>query len=188
MKISLALAVIIILGSAVIISGKFYPVAWVSGDLITYRTWEKATEAAEKFTNSQAQSVAGGRAIDFTDPANAHLIAEVKRGALNFLIEDIILQHQGKKLIAGFENLSKDRASQALAQGQNLEEAVKIIYGLDWQDFNRLVLLPQARRDTAEELLVERGENFVTWFNQAKKKEKVYLIFVPFSWDGEAVK
>lgn len=188
MKIFTSILIVFVLIIAALIAGGFYPVAWVENSPLAFRTWEKAVEAAEKFTNAQAQSAPGGKTIDFNSPANANLLKEVKRGTLNFLIEDMILQQEGKELVYGFETLSRDRAAQALTQGDNLEGAIKLVYGLDPEDFRRLVLLPQSRRDTASELLQERGENFDAWLAEVKKNKRVRLMFVPFKWDGETVK
>lgn len=188
MKIFLPiLAAFILIIAALVIQG-FYPVAWVGNSPLVFRTWEKAADAAKRFTNAQAQSVPGGRIIDFAAPGNSNLLLEVKRGTLTFLIEDMILQQEGQELVPGFEELSRDRSSQALAYGGDLESAVNLVYGLNQKDFRRLVLLPQSRRDTAAKFLQERGENFDTWFAEVKKKKKVRLLFVPFSWDGEKVK
>lgn len=188
MKIFLPILAAFILIIAALIAGGFYPVAWVGNSPLVFRTWERAVGAAKRFTNAQAQSVPGGKIIDFAAPGNSNLLLEVKRGTLTFLIEDMILRQEGQELVPGFEELSRDRASQALGQGGDLESAVRMVYGLDQKDFRRLVLLPQSRRDTAGELLQEKGGNFDAWFAEVKKKKKVRLLFVPFSWDGEKVK
>lgn len=188
MKIFLPILLVFILAIAFLVAGGFYPVAWVGSSPLAFRTWEQAVGAAERFTNAQTQSAPGGKTVDFNSPANINLLQEVKRGTLNFLIEDMVLQQEGKGLVYGFETLSRDRAAQALTQGDNLEGAIKLVYGLDLENFRRLVLLPQSRRDMAAELLQERGENFAAWFTEVKKKKKVRLMFVPFNWDGEAVR
>lgn len=171
---------------AVIFTG-WYPVAIVGGSPIFYRTWQEALRAATSFTNIERQS-AGENPIDFNLPENAGFLREAKRGTLLFLIEDLIVRHAGEKLHKDFEFLSRKRAEDESGQGGgSLERAAKFVYGLPFDKFRELVLYPQARRDAARELLRENGLELEVWLRDAKKDASVRLMFVPYSWDGEAI-
>lgn len=113
---------------------------------------------------------------------------EIKRGTLTFLIEDAIIRQKGDEVIEGLGVLSREKALEALRSSNDPTGAAKAVYGLSLDDFRDLVLLPQARQDLLKEALIEKSQNFDTWLRDAKKKIMVRLFFVPFRWDGEAVK
>lgn len=170
----------------IVVMTGFYPVAIVEGTPIFQRTWRKAEDAAKNFI--KAEAVKSGKAIDLSSSENADFLLEVKRGTLTFLIEDLILQKEGGKVIDGFERLNKERVDTALREGENLEQASRLVYGLDLKDFVSLVLLPQARRDVLQEALGEKAQDFNVWFLSVKKSKQVRLMFIPFRWDGEVVR
>lgn len=170
----------------VVVAAGWYPVALVRNTPIFFSTWKKAADAAMHFTNAQARTY-GGEPIDFSAAKNRELLTEVKKGSLAFLIEDLILKQAGKDIIFGFEEFSRERMREALGSAPDSSDAAKLVYDLGEDDFKKLVLLPQARRDIAKEALAEKSMDFEGWFAEEKKKAKVKLFFVPFSWDGESV-
>jgi|SRR3989344_583666 len=184
MKAIYFLVPFLILASILYFTG-FYPVAFVNSSPIMYSTWRKSFEAARRFTLAEAAS--RNQTIDFSKQENAELVLEVEKGSLTFLMEDSILRQSGERLIEDFERLSLNRMQEAVAIGGDLKTAARTIYGLSFADFKILVLLPQARRDAAKELLQESQRDFAEWFAGEKKKAKVKLLFVPFTWNGEAV-
>lgn len=184
---TLSLILAIIFGFFVVVTTtSFYPVALVDGSILFLRTWHKAEEASRRFTNLDLQS-RGAPTIDFADPGAAEILLDIKKGTLTFLIEDIILIQEGKRVIEGFEVLSRERVVEALKGGGDSEKAAQRVYGLSFQDFRGLVLMPQARRDVLKEALQEKGQDFEEWFRGVKKGKEVRLFFVPFSWNGELV-
>lgn len=163
----------------------FYPVVWLDGNYILAARWEKAQKAAKSFAIAEAQSV-GEKPPTFTEGSRA--LQEIKRNTLTFLIEDLILQDAGEGLIRGFKTLARQKISEVTAKSNELDRAAELVYGLEPQEFHDLVLMPQARQDTARELLAERQIDLEPWFIDKKKNAKVRLLFTPFTWDGEAVK
>ncbi len=187
MKIILILIFAFSLLILVIVWGGLYPVAIIDSSYILARVWSKAQEAAKNFSNAQARS-AGAKPLNFDARENAEILQEIKKNTLTFLIENMILQKKGEGLIRGFERLSREKISAATGQGGDLSRAAELVYGLKLQEFQELVLLPQARRDTAREILAEGRVDFEQWFLDVKRKAKVRLMFVPYKWDGEVVR
>lgn len=171
---------------AAVIAG-WYPVAVVDGAPILHRTWQKSRSAVTGFTNAQRHSV-GMQPLDFSSSENSSILREIERDTLTFLIEDLIIQKEGRELHRAFEALSRERAAEALKRGgEDLSRAAEFVYGLSLQEFRELILYPQARIETAHEFLQESGLDFEAWLANAKKSAKVRLMFVPYSWDGEAI-
>ncbi|QQG45060.1 MAG: hypothetical protein HYW89_03600 [Candidatus Sungiibacteriota bacterium] len=164
----------------------FYPVALVDGAPIFYRTWKKTEEAAKHFANTQLVS-RGSKPIDFSAPQNSELLLAGRKDTLTSLIEDTILHQGGKKLHKGFERLVAAKVSTALKDNEDIEQAAKLVYNLDLDDFKELVLLPQAQGEVVAEILEKQNQDFEGWLREAKKQKRVFLMFVPFSWDGERI-
>lgn len=176
---------ILLIPASILYFTGFYPVALVGSSPIMYSTWRKSAEAARRFTIAEVAS--RNQTIDLSKLENTELVQEIGKGSLTFLIEDSILRQSGEKLIVEFERLSLNKMQEAIGVGGDLKTAAKTVYNLSFEDFKTLVLLPQARRDAAKELLQESQRDFDEWFAGEKKKIKVRLFLVPFSWNGEAV-
>lgn len=166
-----------------------YPVALIENTPIFYSTWKKAVESGERFINASAKSRVGGKAVDFNAPENAELVRSIKKESLTALIENVIMQQEGERIIRGFRVLALERTKNALQDSHtDSERAARFVYGLSLEDFEDLVLLPQARRDVLKEVLGEQSQAFDVWFQGIKKTKQVRLLFVPYGWSGEEVR
>lgn len=163
-----------------------YPVALVNNSPIFYYTWKKSQDAAKRFSNAEATQ-GGGAPINFSSPRNSNLVEEIQKNTLTRLVENKILAEKGDTIVDGFEVLSKERVSDFLRQNPDIKKAAEAVYGLNVKDFQQLVLMPQARIDTANEIFSEKGASFEAWFVQAKKDTSVKLMFTSFRWTGDAV-
>lgn len=177
----LIVCILLIIAGVIMVTNKIYPVAIVNGSFVWHRTWralERATEHAliVELTASKTKL-----------PADNQAALILKKDALTRLIEDRIITLKGKKEFTNFESHSQDRVNRAISDKQKLEKAAMFMYGLSAQGFNDLVLMPQSRREVAQEDLEKRHISFDDWFGQAKKEAHVRLLFVPFTWDGERV-
>lgn len=164
-----------------------YPVAIVNGSPILARTWKQAEAAAIQFM--QATMVSSGKApIDFAQPENARILLQARKDALLALIENKLVAKGGDEVIEDFDMRARERVDSAVRETTNLKEGAAFLYGLDFNKFRDLVLLPQARRDLLRETLEKKKQDFSRWFSALKANARVRLLFTPFSWDGERVK
>lgn len=180
----------IIIVGAVIVSALFftglYPVALVNSQPIFFRKWRKAQEGAMHFMNAQSRA-AGKKPIDFFATGYGELLRGVRRDTLTFLIEDAVLAQEGKKIVDGFGRVVEGRVREAVGGAPNLERGAKAMYGLPFDDFRELVLVPQARKDVISEAFAGGARSFDVWLREAKRKKMIQLLFVPFRWSGERV-
>lgn len=179
-----ALLVIFIPAVIIVLFLGLYPVAIVEGSLVLKRTWVMSEMSTRKFIDAQVN--AGAFSADSIK--DAEFLSELKRSTLTFLIEDLILEQEGKLLREDFRITSVERMEDALKEGNNLREAARTVYGLTFDQLKSLVLLPQARRDVAGEILRVQGRDFDSWLREVKKEKSVKLFFVSYEWDGEKVK
>jgi len=162
----------------------FYPVALVEGTLIWKRSWRTAEEASRRFLAAkiyEAEKVV----FDFSSPENQPILRDIKKDTLTFLIEDVVLERGGSELLPDFKELTKKRVDGVFAERPDTSEAALVLYGLDGQGFEKLVLIPQARIDVLKDAL---GNEFDLWFSEAKKKANVQLLLLPYRWDREMIR
>lgn len=164
----------------------FYPVALVDGAPIFFKTWRRAEQAAIRFLNVQG-SARGVGPVDFYAAENADLLLGVKRDTLTFLIEDKILQQEGETVVEDFDAVSAQKVAAVFQESGSLEQGAQLLYGLSREDFNELVLMPQARRDVLSEAFAAKGRDFEQWFREVRRNKNVRLLFVSFVWSGEVV-
>ncbi|MBI2640596.1 MAG: hypothetical protein HYW91_01760 [Candidatus Sungbacteria bacterium] len=177
---------VVLFGLFILASAGFYPVAIVGTTPIFAKTWQKAEDAAKNFEIAQARA-RGAEPVDFSLAENRELLLEVKLGTLTFLIEDAIIRQKGEEAVDGLGTLSRERVIEALRESSDPEGAARAVYGLSFNDFRGLVLMPQARRDVLKEALIEKNQDFDIWLLEAKKEASVRLMFVPFKWSGEEI-
>lgn len=158
----------------------WYPVAIADGSLVTYRRWMRASRAAEHFA-----AVRGSRVgVDALEPEQRSYV--VYRNTLAFLIEDRILARAGRERVEEFDDVAQQRVSEALAQTLDATNAARAVYGLGKRGYVDLVLRPQARSDLVQEDVEAKGEDFITWFEERRRRAEVALFLVPFVWnEGE---
>lgn len=174
-------ALFIIVGIIMAVN-KMYPVAMANGSFVWYRTWytlERATEHAliVELTASKTKL-----------PADNQIARIIKQDTLTSLIEDVILTQKGKKEFTDFESHSQDRVNRAVSDKNKMGKAATFMYGLGASAFNDLILMPQSRREIAQEDLEKRHISFDDWFLQVKKEARVYVFFTSFTWDGVQVR
>jgi hypothetical protein len=170
---------------AVSITG-FYPAAIIDGSIITRRTWRKLEDASKRFANVE-RARRGERVLNFAAAENSALLIEGRRTTLNGLIEGLLVAEEGRRLLTDFDAQSEQKMREALGRAPNFKKAVESLYGISYEDFKELVLLPQAREEALAEIFEARDINFGEWLRGRKRQAKVRLYFTGFRWDGDRV-
>lgn len=165
----------------------FYPVAFVGWSPIFSSTWRKVENAEKQFANVQAHSL-GLAIINFSSLQNADLKIKIRKDTLLFLIENKIMEQEGPEVVADFNKMVKKRVGDALRLGGSMKDAARVNYNLSEDDFEKLILWPQARQDVLNVFLEQQGIQFNDWMNKKKTSKKIRLVFNPFSWEGGKVK
>lgn len=177
----------IILGAGMLLSLQgYYPVALVEKTPIFYHVWEKMRQSAMHYANVQQVS-AGWPEINFYASDNQELLENIKKGTLSFLIEDTIIGQEGPNIDDAFRVIVRERIENALRSSQTAAEGAEKLYGLSFEDFRELVLMPQARRDVLREHFSTVNIDPDQWLAEVKRKKRVRLFFVPYRWNGETV-
>ncbi|MBI2582928.1 SurA N-terminal domain-containing protein [Candidatus Azambacteria bacterium] len=124
--------------------------------------------------------------------ATKEALREIERGVLQAMVEDSLIASGTKAL--GIQNVSQrlqervGAASQSADSSQDLERGVFLLYGWHFKDFEKRVLLPQARRELVQEEFKKRGENFDAWLLTLKRRAQVSVLAAGLDWqEGNVV-
>ena len=166
---------ILILLSFILLGLGLYPVVLVSKSIITSRQFNKVI-ASSLFYYQKTFSVYATSA-----PINeSGFQKEIKRAVLDKLIEDkiideILIKKLGKKELKRLvdEKLIK------LAINNEVAKASQVLYNLSLEDFRNLVLIPQAKTETAKEQGIKLEE--------IRKSYQPIILIPEFYWQNEVL-
>jgi len=175
----LAVAVLAITASLFLLVN-YQPAALVNGLVISKNRLLKNYAAAAVYQENLAQ------AYGVEDDQNISAL-EVKAQVLERLIEAKLIESAVKKEVGRDlaplleSKLNKHR------ENSSLRRAATTLYGLDFGDFEKEVLTPQAERDILAGRLFLREENIDDWLAAAKKEARVTIFDKSLRWTGERV-
>ncbi len=161
---------------------KIYPVAFVNGSPIWYRTWDQYSRSMRHSLIIELKNVQQS----FTPSTDFDMV--VQKESLRALIEDRILTQSARALFPQFNFMSEERIASVISAFVDVKNAAQSLYGLNKNDFYTLILLPQAHREVAEIELDKKNINFAVWLAGVKKKTNVTVLSSRFFWNGEEIK
>jgi len=169
------------LGGVFLVSGGYYPIAVVGGDLITARRFLGEYRAASIYY----QNILKTYNPVFEEEELA--AADLQLAVVNSLIEKSLIA-KGARSEAGndFKYLI-DNKLEKFTGDTELERAALALYGLNKREFHKGVLIPQAEREILAGRLFLRGEKIEDWLRETKQTAQVVIFSPRFEWNGEAV-
>jgi hypothetical protein len=176
------IGIIVALAVAVWLTG-FYPVLSVNGKAISARRFQSNYDAAEVYYNNVAKMFRANGSSTLPEFQETGTKADV----LTQLVEASLI-HEGVHTEAGdaAEDLIGDRIAK-YKESTELQSAAKDLYGLEFNEFTREVILPQAERDILAGRLFLKGESIEEWLAKAKESASVRIYHRSFRWTGERV-
>lgn len=167
----------------------YYPVALVDGSPVYYREWQADQDVMVRMLNAQAITL-GDKPVDLTSGRGEQVAHDIKRDALQLLIDDRITLRQGLRQDKNFNARVEDKLAKELqkAKQTDLDKVANTLYGITGDRFKQTVLLPQARREVLAEIETKDAATFPLWFSELRRTKKVRLFLVPYTWDGVELK
>lgn len=159
-----------------------YPVAIVNGSPIWYLTWNRYFQGTSHALAVQARAAGTQFNPDFS------IISVVKKDTLRALIEEKILTEYARTLFPAFDSISEQKIRDAIKSSANVSKAAELMYGFGEEDFHDFILLPQSHREVIQEEFNKQKISLSAWLAGIKKKARVKLILIPYTWDGDDIK
>lgn len=159
-----------------------YPVAFVNYRPILAREFRVMVDSAFGF---YLHAIDTYKKEMLTDADAAKLYTEVRRATLDKLIEEILLEQE---LISRFGRDGAAQVDKKLAgiDNRKLGSAATALYGLTDEQFKKIVLEPQARREVLLEEFKKKNEDFSAWLLTQKRAASIYVFLPDFVWGNSA--
>lgn len=163
----------------------YYPVALVDGSPVYYKDWKADQDVMVRMLNVQAVTF-GDKPVDLTSGRGEQVAHDIKRDALQLLIDDKIIVLRGRERDKNFNARVEDKLAKELQKTKeaDIDKVANTLYGVSGDRFKQTVLLPQARREALVEIEVKDARMFDLWFSEFKRAKKVRLFLVPYAWNG----
>lgn len=114
---------------------------------------------------------------------------DIERGVVLNFVEDILIQKELEKRGGGGRDwekiVSETLAGKDLAK---LEDNVSRLYGWSFEDFKKLILLPQSRRLMLAEEFEKENIDPDAWLEKRKKEAKISIYLLRWKWEDGEVK
>ncbi|MBI4119387.1 MAG: hypothetical protein HY456_00890 [Parcubacteria group bacterium] len=183
---------VVILFTALIGTGLFlyyiivqerYPAAFVGIYPISSGTLDEVYSAAVRYYQNAAKTYGG----NVNELSTAAVRQEIRRAAMEELIEERIIHSELQRRLGKDLDLVVQNKLNDIVKDPSFQKAAAAVYGLAFDDFSRLFLVPQAEREILDGRLFLEKKELSGWLEAAKKKSRVTILTPGFSWNGETV-
>jgi|GEM_PF-1750790 len=184
LAIGFAFTVVAVIALFYGINAKVYPVATVNNSFISTRSFQLAASAA------QAYYGAIGLPAQVASTTQAQFISQMRMVALQALIEDRLVTARLEELFepSDLAAAMTERTSAALASSsEQTTVAVKELFGLSLDEFQEIILAPQARIELLQSELVNSGTDYDSWLEVELSQAQVSIVVSDLVWEGSRV-
>ncbi len=164
------------------ISSGYYPIALVDGNLIIARTFLNDYIAASSYYDNLVKA---GQSASSSIPVLSR--EDIQKSVMAGLIENVLIKNGARKEIGGDLNRMVNEKVNEATNAPEMEKTVLALYGLNFGDFKKEILVPQAERDVLTGSLFLKGEKIEDWLAAAKKSSNIIIFSGKFYWNGQNV-
>ncbi len=176
--------VFVSLGAYYFVRFGYYPVAIINFRLITASALNE--EYAVVYRYYAGAVLLPGKNVEME---SLEFKKELRRATLQDLIEkSLISQELEKRVGRDLVGIVEKKINFSTDNKQNLEEAARLLYGLNLADFKEMILAPRAEREILEGRLFLEKKNLDEWVAEATGDARVFILTPEFFWkDGSVV-
>ena len=164
------------------ISSGYYPIALVNGNLIIARTFLNDYIAVSSYYDNLVKA---NQLASSSIPALSR--EDIQKSVMAGLIENALIRKGAQKEIGSDLSRLVDEKINQVTNTPGIEKTVLALYGLNFNDFKKEILAPQAERDVLTGSLFLKGEKIEDWLAAAKKSGRIMIFSGKFYWNGEDV-
>jgi len=109
---------------------------------------------------------------------------EIKRASLDKLVEETLVKNELKNRLGKDLDAVIQKKIGEISATDKLNNAVRILYGLNANEFERLFLVPQAEYEILEGRLTFENTEIKEWLSSAKQEANVTILVPEFFWNS----
>jgi hypothetical protein len=177
----LAAAVFVLI---VLINAGIYPIARVNGSFISARYFARQYAAATLYSGTVLKTIndVSSSSVKQDVPEN-----DMRAVVLDQLVEQSLAHSQAKEMLGdGYESLIESKIAKYEADN-SLRGAAGMLFGLSYEDFRSLVLVPLAEKELLSARLFLENKKYDDWIKEARGMASVSIYSPAFGWDGTRV-
>lgn len=160
-----------------------FPVAFVGSTPIMSKSLSEVYSAAMRYYENLAQIYGEGEELNTPETKT-----EIRRATLNKLIDEVIVKKElEKRLGKDLKNIIQTKLSEISKNNKELQNATTLLYGLDFEEFEKFFLVPQAGYEILEGRLIMENTEIESWITQARQTASVVILSPEFIWTGNGV-
>ncbi|MBI2024584.1 MAG: SurA N-terminal domain-containing protein [Candidatus Harrisonbacteria bacterium] len=165
------------LASYFVVRSGYYPVAIVNSQIIIARSLDREFIVAYQY---YSRILAEQNGINVK---SNNFKKELRRASLQDIIEKTLIRQELNKQIGGqLSVLIQERLNNS-GDLSKIEEAAKLLYGLELAEFEKLILVPRAEREILENQFSSEGKILEEWLAETAKNASVILLTPEFNWN-----
>jgi len=160
----------------------FYPVAIVDGSVITARKFRAASHSVLFYYENT-----GGISDQEENNMDSARRLELESQVLNDLVEEELI---AKKLARDFGSELPYLIAEELDGVKNspdLKQAATMLYGMKWENFEKEILVSEAKKSILANQLFLKNEKIEDWIHRARESANVTVFSLKFKWDDSKV-
>ncbi len=156
----------------------FLPAAKVSGKIITYSQFLKVLGAIETFNKISNSFASSSDAVS------------LKKQTLENIVDQVFLDILIEKTDPALGKKAEDLVAKTLEENKNLNlaSASEKLYGLTPEDFQKLILLPQAKKDVLADYYKDNPGELARRIQILETNVEIKIYYPGFYWDNGEVK
>jgi hypothetical protein len=180
--IILSISVVVIAG---IIPFGYYPVVFVGLEPIFARDYNKNYSASMNYYDKALETYTKDSQILQADEAKR----ELKRAVLDNLVENILINRELKRELNHDDlKILIEKKMGEISDSRVVGEATETLYGFSLDEFKKLVLGPQARKEILDDRLFLAGIDLGEKMKSVRSQAKVMIFLPGFEWkNGEVI-
>ena len=191
-KFSAILLVAAVLTAVVlVVFDGYWPAVFVNSNAISYKRFKEAYTVSVYYYRVGLKATSQDTAILESDEVQK----ELRRAVLDSLVEQKLIESElGKRLSSrDLSQMIDEKMNQENLNSENFKKGAELLYGLPAEEFKKIVLISQAKREILEGRFIladsiNSGQTggFDEWLKSERAKAKISVLLSGFYWgDGE---
>lgn len=176
---------LVIIGGGIfyIVHYRQFPTAVINGSMIFADEFERVAFSALQF---YVKSTEATKRRALTQEEVDALYSEIRRATLDKLMSERLVDNELARRFGGnVEEMAGEKL--VVADTERLRDVIAPLYGMTFEEFRMLLLLPEAKREVLNDALRDESRSAESWLNDARRNARVIMLLPNLVWKNGGV-